>query len=131
MGQKAEIIEGLKQQARLPLTPGEYDLLKSVHTEPGAYSEIFVISGGGSAIGRLVVDPFRQLLYSTRAQDVSAIGAYQKAGLSLTDALNAVLADRKRAASGGAPGAGPDTGEPHSEESGGLPDQDTGSRGRM
>ncbi|WP_019003440.1 type IV secretion system protein TraC [Succinimonas amylolytica] len=100
MGQKAETVDGLREHSRLPLTPGGYDLLKSVHTEPGAYSEIFVISGGGAAIGRLVVDPFRQLLYSTRAQDVTAINAYRKAGMSLTAAVNAVLRDREEAASG-------------------------------
>lgn len=131
LGQKAEIIEGLKQHSRLPLTPGEYDLLKSVHTEPGAYSEIFVISGGGSAIGRLVVDPFRQLLYSTRAQDVSAISAYQKSGLSLTAALNAVLADRKKENQRDAPGGLPDTGEDSPEDLDGMTDQESGNRGRL
>ena len=110
LGQKAETVDRLREHSRRPLSPGGYDLLRSVHTEPGAYSEIFVISGGGSAIGRLVVDPFRQLLYSTRAQDVTAISSYRNAGFYLADAVNAVLRDRE---------AGTDdrrrTGEPDSE----------------
>ena len=42
-----------------------------------------------------MVDPFRQLLYSTRAKDVTAIRSYRNAGLSLADAVNAVIRDRE------------------------------------
>ena len=77
------------------------------------------------------MDPFRQLLYSTRAQDVSAISAYQKSGLSLTAALNAVLADRKKENQRDAPGGLPDTGEDSPEDLDGMTDQESGNRGRV
>jgi conjugal transfer ATP-binding protein TraC len=44
-----------------------------VHTLPGAYSEIMVLTDRGGGIGRLVVDPFRRLLYSTDPKDVAAL----------------------------------------------------------
>ena len=53
LGQKAEVIDGMKQDRRLPLSEGGYELLKTVHTLPGAYSEIFFITEMGSGIGRL------------------------------------------------------------------------------
>ena len=41
----------MKQDRRLPLSDGGYELLKTVHTLPGAYSEIFFLTEMGSGIG--------------------------------------------------------------------------------
>jgi len=95
LGQKAEVIEGMKQDRRLPLSDGGYELLKTVHTLPGAYSEIFFLTEMGSGIGRLIVDPFKRLLFSTKPEDVQAMKQLRRQGLSLGDAIQQLLDSRK------------------------------------
>jgi conjugal transfer ATP-binding protein TraC len=95
LGQKVEVIEGMKQDRRLPLSEGGYELLKTVHTLPGAYSEIFFITEMGSGIGRLIVDPFKRILFSTKPEDVQAIKLLRRQGLSLGDAVQQLLDSRK------------------------------------
>lgn len=91
LGQKNETISALKRLSRLPLTDSEYELLKSVHTVSGVYSEIFLITQYGNAIGRLIVDPFRQLLYSTKPDEINAIDEFISSGLSLEEAINKLI----------------------------------------
>jgi len=95
LGQKAEVIEGMKQDRRLPLSDGGYELLKTVHTLPGAYSEIFFLTEMGSGIGRLIVDPFKRLLFSTKPEDVQALKQLRRQGLSLGDAIQELQRSRK------------------------------------
>ena len=94
LGQKAEAIEALKAERRLPLSEGGYSLLKTVHTLPGVYSEIFFITERGTGIGRLVVDPFKRILFSTRADEVNAIRQLRRQGLSLQEAVNTLMAEK-------------------------------------
>ena len=96
LGQKAEAITALEKAGRLPLTPAGYALLKSVHTEPGAYSEILCLTERGLGIGRLIVDPYKRLLYSTRAEDVAAINGLLAQGLTQTQAIQASTAPGSR-----------------------------------
>jgi conjugal transfer ATP-binding protein TraC len=95
LGQKAEVIEGMKQDRRLPLSDGGYELLKTVHTLPGAYSEIFFLTEMGSGIGRLIVDPFKRLLFSTKPEDVQALKQLRRQGLSLGDAIQQLQSSRR------------------------------------
>jgi conjugal transfer ATP-binding protein TraC len=95
LGQKAEVIEGMKQDRRLPLSDGGYELLKTVHTLPGAYSEILFLTEMGSGIGRLIVDPFKRLLFSTKPEDVQALKQLRRQGLSLGDAIQQLQSSRK------------------------------------
>jgi conjugal transfer ATP-binding protein TraC len=95
LGQKAEVIEGMKQDRRLPLSDGGYELLKTVHTLPGAYSEIFFLTEMGSGIGRLIVDPFKRLLFSTKPEDVQALKQLRRQGFSLGDAIQQLQSSRK------------------------------------
>lgn len=76
--QKSEVIDSLKTQKKLPLSDSGYDLVKSVHTNPGQYSEIFFITEMGAGIGRLYVNRFSQLLYSTKADEVHALDVIAK-----------------------------------------------------
>lgn len=94
LGQKATTIEQVKKESKLVLDDWGYNMLKTVHTEPGLFSEIFLMIGTSQAIGRLVVSDFQKLLYSTTPTDVAAIQEQQKKGLSITDAINAVLRER-------------------------------------
>ena len=93
--QKPETIEQVKQEKRLDMSDGGYSFLKSVHTVAGAFSEIFVKSGAGSGVGRLIVSDFQKLLYSTNPEDVQLINDYVRfKHLNYVDAINHVLIDR-------------------------------------
>jgi conjugal transfer ATP-binding protein TraC len=92
--QKKESIEMLDKLGRLSMDEGMKRMLQSLRTEHGAYSEIFISSPVGSGIGRLIVDPVSLLLYSSKAEDVSAIDAKRAAGLTLAQAIEAVLEER-------------------------------------
>ena len=95
LGQKSQSIEEVRKEKKLPLDcDAAYDLLKTVRTETGHFSEIFAITDRGAGIGRLIVDPFRVLLYSTNPNDVHAIQEKQKEGLTTEEAIIAVLRDR-------------------------------------
>ncbi|GAA4649320.1 IncHI-type conjugal transfer ATPase TrhC [Kistimonas scapharcae] len=95
LGQKEQSIEAVKEEKKLPLSDGGYELLKTVRTESGHYSEIFCLTDRGSGIGRLIVDPYRLLLYSTNPKDVAAIDQKRKQhNLSAEKAIKAVLTDR-------------------------------------
>lgn len=97
LGQTAEAIESVKSSKRLALSEGGFSLLKSVHTLPGVYSEIFVKSRHGTGVGRLIVGDFQKLLYSTDPNDTHAINLLLKQGKSLPDAIYTLIEQRKHA----------------------------------
>lgn len=95
LGQKAESIESIKASNRLSINPGAYEVLKTVHTLPGVYSEIFLYTGeAGMGIGRLVVGDYQKLLYSTAPQDIADIKSYTDQGYTTDQAIQQVIADR-------------------------------------
>jgi len=95
LGQKTETITHLAESGRLPLSPFGVQLLKSVHTQSGRFSEIYCHTAAGAGVGRLAVSPFLQLLYSTKPQDTADIEQYRGQGLDVTEAIQAVLQDRQ------------------------------------
>ena len=96
LGQKPETIDSMKREGRLQLSEYDYEQLKTVHTNQGVYSEIFIKSEFGRGVGRLIVNEFQKLLYSTKAEDVNAIKLYTDAGLTVNEAIYAVLEDKGR-----------------------------------
>lgn len=94
LGQTPETVESVKRSGRLSLSEGGFQMLKTVHTVQGVYSEIFVKAKSGWGIGRLIVGEFQKLLYSTRAEDVMAIQRYVDRQNSIPEAIRLVLADR-------------------------------------
>ena len=94
LGQTSETIESVKKSGRLAVSEGCYELLKTVHTMSGVYSEIFIKSANGIGIGRLIVSEFQKLLYSTNADDVAAISKYTDQGLDIYQAITSVLSER-------------------------------------
>ncbi len=81
--QKPESIKAAENSDRIMMDEALRRLLTSVDTQQGKYSEIAVMGPGGTTVGRLVVDPFAEKLYSTRAEEYAAIEAMQRQGLSL------------------------------------------------
>lgn len=94
LAQKSDVIEALKKDGRMDLSDMGYEILKTVKTRKGAYSEIFVKSEFAQGIGRLIVSPFQSLLYSTAGDDIHAIDTYRKKGHDLGESINLVLRDR-------------------------------------
>lgn len=94
LGQTEETVESVKRSGRLSLSDAGFNILKTVHTVQGIYSEIFVKSKSGMGVGRLIVGEFQKLLYSTDPRDVDAIDQHVKRGLSIPDAIRAVMKDR-------------------------------------
>jgi len=92
--QKPESIELLDKLGQLTMDDGMKRLLQSLRTEHGAYSEIYIHSPQGCGIGRLIVDPHSLLLFSSQPDDFNAINAKRAAGLSVSQAIDAVLRDR-------------------------------------
>lgn len=96
LAQPAQSIDQLAAEKRLPIPAAAAELLKTVHTVPGAYSEIFCLTTLGGGIGRLVVDPFRRLLYSTAPQDVAALDALRRQGMGVAEAIHRLIEARQR-----------------------------------
>ena len=94
--QKPESIEMMDKLGQLTMDDAMKRLLQSLRTEHGAFSEVFIHSPVGSGIGRLIVDPYSLLLFSSRAEDFNAINAKRAAGLTVSEAIDAVLRERSR-----------------------------------
>jgi len=96
LGQKPETIDQLRAKGGFALTDFACEVLKTVHTVPGSYSEVYVRTDRGEGVGRLIVSEFNRLLYSPRPVDKVAITRFRDGGLSMVDAINAVLDERAR-----------------------------------
>lgn len=71
--QKTEAIESVKNAGRLSLDPYSYEMLKTIQTVPGQYSEMMVVNNGAAGIFRLTVDRFTQVMFSTSGTERSRI----------------------------------------------------------
>jgi conjugal transfer ATP-binding protein TraC len=89
--QKPETIESIKRQNRLMIGDGGYTFLKSVHTVTGQYSEIFFVTSYGVGIGRLMVDKYTKLLYSTHPDDIKKIAERTHRGMTTAEAIEDIL----------------------------------------
>ena len=95
LGQKATTLEQLRKENTLVMEDWAFNLLKSVRTEAGVYSEIYFQQGPVQCVGRLVVSEYQKLLYSTNAVDVNAIKQYTDRGLTVDEAIKSVMRDRR------------------------------------
>ena len=93
--------DSLNQMNSLPLlksyveSPERMRRMQSIESKKGEYSE-FTLWGSGinGDICRLRLDPFTLLLMSTNPTDKQLIADHRARGLSLTEAINNVLAER-------------------------------------
>lgn len=97
--QKEDSIEAIRSEKRLPIGDWGYDMLKSVHTSKGNYSEVMAITPYGTGIGRLVLNNFEKVLFSTTPEDVVAINRLREAGLDLGAAVQRLVEERYGAGS--------------------------------
>ena len=94
--QKKESLQQLQASGRFAMEGEEMKLLRSIHTIHGKYSEVATYSPDGMAIGRLIVDPFTEKLYSTKGTEFDFIQQRVKQGASLAEAVEELAAGVQR-----------------------------------
>ena len=90
LSQKDESIELLKNSKRLSMDPAMERTLRSLRTEQGKYAEIMIKGPKGFAVGRLILDEFSKILYSTKADEFAAVQDLVAQGLSLKEAIQTI-----------------------------------------
>ncbi len=90
LAQKPESIKLLKESKRISIDPTMEAMLTSIKTKQGQYAEVMIYGPHGYAIGRLFLDPFSLILYSTKAEEFAAVQECVDQGLSLAEAIENV-----------------------------------------
>lgn len=89
--QNKENIEALIESKKIVLNHFQKRLLYSVKTEHGVYSELMIKGDGGECVvGRMLLDPYSRVLYSTQATDYEAINKLCGQGIDLAEAIEIV-----------------------------------------
>lgn len=88
LGQTESSINKARKEERLPLNETGYEFLKTVRSQAGVFSEIFIMSEMGSGISRLLVDDFSYMLYTTKSEEVSLIESKRRQGKDVIEAIN-------------------------------------------
>src|SRR5690606_19289672 len=89
--QNKENIEALIESKKIVLNSFQKRLLYSVKTEHGVYSELMIKGDGGECVvGRMLLDPYSRVLYSTQATDYEAINELCGQGIDLAEAIEIV-----------------------------------------
>ena len=57
------------------------------------YAEVLINGAEGYAVGKLLLDPFSNLLFSTKAEDYAAIKELQKSGMTVAEAVEHLLGE--------------------------------------
>jgi len=95
LSQKDESIELLKNSKRLVMDPAMERTLRSLRTEQGKYAEIMIKGPkNGFAVGRLILDPFSKVLYSTKADEFAAVETFLSQGLELKEAIKKIAKEK-------------------------------------
>lgn len=95
--QKPENIDRLGKEGKLTIDEWMKRQLSSITTDHGNYSEIFVHSPMGSGIGRLLLDPFSMMLFSTRAEDFERIKRMRaEMGMTAEQAIEVLLDEKMK-----------------------------------
>ncbi len=95
LSQSQEAFKAFEKE-ELITSPSMLSVLRTVRMTPGKYGEALIVSDAGYAIGRLILDPFSQLLYSTKADEFAAIENLMKQGIPVDEAIDQLLKKRKK-----------------------------------
>jgi conjugal transfer ATP-binding protein TraC len=91
LSQKEESIAQLKKSERILLDGFKEKLITSVKTIHGKYAEVMINGADGYAVGKLLLDPFSELLFSTKAEDYAAIRELKFQGMEVSEAIEHLL----------------------------------------
>lgn len=93
--QEQSSIEALRKSKQVILPKHFFEMIMSVNTDPGNYSEVFLMTPLGYGVGRLIVDRFTQLLYTTDPDEKLRIKRHLDTGLELTCAIEKVMEEER------------------------------------
>lgn len=100
--QEEEAVDALKESGQYSGSPGDFKLLKSMRkVSPSdvsneAFSEMMIKSPEGSDICRLYADRRQQLILTTDADEKAIRAQYMKRGMSLLEAVDAMLDEERQ-----------------------------------
>lgn len=89
--QKPEELASAVKQKHIDDSTGIIDVLKTLETKQGQYSEMAVSSPEGLSVFRLVVDPLTEKVFSTTPNDVDYIQKKMADGFNLIDSIQMLL----------------------------------------
>ncbi len=96
LSQKKSSITRFAESGKIEMDESKKYALESVRTRHGEYSEVMICDADGNySIERLILDPFSQLLYTTKAQEFSQIKELQKKGMTISEAINHIIRNSK------------------------------------
>jgi conjugal transfer ATP-binding protein TraC len=91
LSQKEESIAQLKKSERILMDSFKEKLIASVKTIHGKYAEVMINGADGYAVGKLLLDPFSELLFSTKAEDYAAVQELRERGMDVSEAIEFLL----------------------------------------
>lgn len=89
--QKSEELSNAEKKGHIDNSDGKVDVLRTLETIQGKYSELAISSPDGLGIVRFCVDPITEKIYSTKAEEVDFIREAQKRGLNIFEAVRDLL----------------------------------------
>ncbi len=84
------------EKEELITSPAMLNVLRTVKMNPGKYGEALIVSDSGYAVGRLLLDPFSLMLYSTKADEFSAVESLVNQGIPVEEAIDQLLETKRR-----------------------------------
>ena len=91
--QEPEQVDQAQASGKFSGSDQEFELLKSLHTRKGEYSEAYIRGSNAAQIVRLYVPRYMQLMFTTDPDELRQIDTYRKQGLSIRNAIELVLRD--------------------------------------
>ncbi|MDA0152465.1 TraC family protein [Vibrio sp. Makdt] len=89
--QEPEQVEQAKATGKFAGGDQEFELLKSLHTRKGEYSEIYIRGSSGAQVVRLYVPRYQQLMFTTDPDELKMIDKFRKSGLMIRQAIEMTL----------------------------------------
>lgn len=96
--QEPESVDQAQAQGKFTGTQAEFDLIKSLHTIKGRYSEIYIRGANAREVVRLYVPRYIQLIYTTDPRELDMISRLMDKGFSTNDAIEEIMRMEEQAA---------------------------------
>ena len=91
MSQREDSIDEAVRSGRLKMDIYEMQMLKSIHTVQGKYAELMVRNSTGWGIGRLIVDRFTQILFSSKGWERELVFERMDAGEDVEEIIDKLV----------------------------------------
>lgn len=93
--QKPEELSQAETSGHIDNSDGKLEILRSLETKQGLYSELAISSPDGLSVVRFTVDPVTEKIYSTKADEVEYIRDAESRGVDMFDAINELIVQGK------------------------------------